>query len=106
MMTDSISGTTSSSSSTRRRKSVFRNEVHLSIWIRFSRVIFGKIRRLPKCMNTTLVLFTVHMYLTVPVIVAAGITGDLKALLRPFRIIYQMGFQFEELQEGFRQLVQ
>ncbi|CAD5212157.1 unnamed protein product [Bursaphelenchus okinawaensis] len=104
-MADSTSGTTSSSSSTRRRKSIFKKEVHLSIWIRFSRIIFGKIRRLPKCMNTTLVLFTVHMYLTVPVIVAAGVTGDLKALLRPFRLIYQMGFHFEELQDNYRQLI-
>lgn len=104
-MAESTSATTSSSSSTRRRKSIFKNEVHMSAWIRFSRIIFGRIRRLPRCMNTTLVLFTVHMYLTVPVIIAAGITGDLRALLRPFRIIHEMGFSFEELHEHFRQLL-
>uniref|UniRef100_A0AC35F1X0 Uncharacterized protein n=1 Tax=Panagrolaimus sp. PS1159 TaxID=55785 RepID=A0AC35F1X0_9BILA len=78
---------------------------YFPIWLRLSRLIFGKIRRLPRSMSTTLVLFTVHMYLTVPVLVVCGITSDLKALLRPFRYIKEQGFLFEELGEQFCELL-
>ena len=88
----------SSSSSSKER-------IYFPFWLRISRIIFGKIRKLPKSMSTTLVLFTVHMYLTVPVIIVCGVTGDLKALLRPFRLIKQQGFLFEELGEQFAVLL-
>ncbi|KAI6196701.1 hypothetical protein M3Y94_01140000 [Aphelenchoides besseyi] len=102
-MAESMSATTSSSGSAKRRKPR-TTEVHLSVWYKFSRIIFGKIRRLPRSMSTTLVLFTIHMYLTVPVIVACGMIPDLRALLGPFRAIKASGFQFDELDE-FREIL-
>uniref|UniRef100_A0AC34GWB3 Uncharacterized protein n=1 Tax=Panagrolaimus sp. ES5 TaxID=591445 RepID=A0AC34GWB3_9BILA len=78
---------------------------YFPIWLRLSRLIFGKIRKLPRSMSTTLVLFTVQLYLTVPVIIVCGATVDLKALLRPFRYIKEQGFLFEELGEQFCELL-
>ncbi|VDO91400.1 unnamed protein product [Haemonchus placei] len=42
---------------------------------RLVRIICG--RRLPQTWNTVLVLLSIHMYLTVPVILAAGITEQM-----------------------------
>uniref|UniRef100_A0A7E4VD54 Transmembrane protein n=1 Tax=Panagrellus redivivus TaxID=6233 RepID=A0A7E4VD54_PANRE len=99
MDSNSNSNSTNSSSSNRRNA-----PSSFPLWLRLSRLIFGKIRRLPKSMSTTLVLFTVHMYLTVPVIIVCGVTGDLKTLLRPFRHIKAQGFLFEELGEQYVEL--
>lgn len=90
----------SSTSSSREKSPNF-----FSFWFRISRIIFGKIKRLPRSMSTTLVLFTVHMYLTVPVIIICGVTGDCRALFRPFRMMKQQGFLFEELDEQFVEML-
>lgn len=42
---------------------------------RMMRIMCG--RRLPQTWNTVLVLLSVHMYLTVPVMLAAGITDHM-----------------------------
>ncbi|KAH7723139.1 Protein Y51H7BR.8 [Aphelenchoides avenae] len=98
-MAESSAGSSSGEHANWRNVDPPPNELHFPLYIRLSRLLFGRIKRLPRSMNTTLVLFTIHMYLTVPVIVAAGIAPDLRALLRPFRIIHDMGFQFEELRQ-------
>jgi hypothetical protein len=79
--------------------------MNMPLWTRILRVIFGKIEKLPKNMNTTLVLFTIHVYLTMPFFYLSSISANLKALLRPFRVIHAMGFDFDELQEKYRQLI-
>ncbi|KAI6242925.1 hypothetical protein M3Y99_00202000 [Aphelenchoides fujianensis] len=104
-MAETTSATTSSSSSTRRPRPPPPTEYRLSIWLKFSRILFGRIRKLPPSMSTTLVLLSVHIYLTVPVIIACGAVADLHALLRPFRAIKDAGFHFEELDEEYRELL-
>ncbi|CAP27276.1 Protein CBG07076 [Caenorhabditis briggsae] len=64
---------------------------------RLLRILCG--RRLPQTWNTVLVLLSIHMYLTVPVILAAGINNDRTGLLRPFREIQQRGILLGEIDD-------
>ncbi|CAB3405268.1 unnamed protein product [Caenorhabditis bovis] len=64
---------------------------------RLVRILCG--RRLPQTWNTVLVLLSIHMYLTVPVILAAGINDDRSGLLRPFREIQQRGILLGEIDD-------
>ncbi|PIO58779.1 hypothetical protein TELCIR_19778, partial [Teladorsagia circumcincta] len=64
---------------------------------RLVRIICG--RRLPQTWNTVLVLLSIHMYLTVPVILAAGITEQMTGLLRPFRELQQRGILLGEIDD-------
>ncbi|XGW09048.1 hypothetical protein V3C99_011392 [Haemonchus contortus] len=64
---------------------------------RLVRIICG--RRLPQTWNTVLVLLSIHMYLTVPVILAAGITEQMTGLLRPFRDLQKRGILLGEIDD-------
>jgi len=100
-MAESQSATTSSSGSTKRQRRI----VEMPLWIRLKRILLGKINKLPDNMNTTLILYTVQLYFTLPYFFLSKIGPNLKALLYPFRIIHEMGFEFEELPEKYRQLI-
>jgi hypothetical protein len=97
------SATMSFSSSIKRPRRPI--EINMPLWIRIKRIVFGKINKLPANLNTTLVLFTIHLYLTMPFFFISEITPILKSLLRPFRLIHALGFDFEELAEKHRQLI-
>lgn len=99
----SQSATTSTSGSTKRQRRPI--EVNMPLWIRLKRIVLGKINKLPDNMNTSLVLFTIHVYLTMPFFYISEITPILKSLLRPFQIIHALGFDFEELAEKHRKLI-
>ncbi|VDP16206.1 unnamed protein product [Heligmosomoides polygyrus] len=64
---------------------------------RLVRIVCG--RRLPPTWNTVLVLLSIHMYLTVPVILAAGITEQMTGLLRPFRDLQKRGILLGEIDD-------
>ncbi|KAI6184281.1 hypothetical protein M3Y97_00579200 [Aphelenchoides bicaudatus] len=101
-MAEIQSATTSSTDSTKRRQQRRPAEVNIPLWDRVLRIIFG---RIPKNMNTVLVLFTVQIQMTVPFFLLANFSFNLRSLLRPFRIIHQMGFDFEELNDRYRPLL-
>ncbi|CCD72687.1 ABC transporter permease [Caenorhabditis elegans] len=73
-----------------------------SVSRRLLRILCG--RRLPQTWNTVLVLLSIHMYLTVPVILAAGINNDRTGLLRPFREIQQRGILLGEIDDDLLDL--
>ncbi|EPB71661.1 hypothetical protein ANCCEY_09236 [Ancylostoma ceylanicum] len=64
---------------------------------RMMRIMCG--RRLPQTWNTVLVLLSVHMYLTVPVMLAAGITDHMTGLLRPYRDLQKRGLLLGEIDD-------
>ncbi|CAJ0566586.1 unnamed protein product, partial [Mesorhabditis spiculigera] len=65
---------------------------------RLRRLLCG--RRLPQTWNTVLCLLSIHMYLTVPVIFAAGIIEcELKGLFRPFKELQERGILLGEIDE-------
>uniref|UniRef100_A0A1I7YGL2 Transmembrane protein n=1 Tax=Steinernema glaseri TaxID=37863 RepID=A0A1I7YGL2_9BILA len=70
---------------------------HFPLILRFCRLIFGKMKPIPKAMSTVLVLCAMHMYFTVPILLAAGLTSHVKAVLNPFKQLYNRGYDFEEL---------
>ncbi|CAJ0605565.1 unnamed protein product [Cylicocyclus nassatus] len=69
---------------------------------RLVRIICG--RRLPQTWSTVLVLLSIHMYLTVPVIMAAGITESITGLLRPYRDLQKRGILLGEIDDDLLDL--
>uniref|UniRef100_A0A1I7WBW9 ABC transporter permease n=1 Tax=Heterorhabditis bacteriophora TaxID=37862 RepID=A0A1I7WBW9_HETBA len=69
---------------------------------RLARILCG--RRLPQTWNTVLVLLSIHMYLTVPVILAAGINEQMTGLLRPYRELQQRGILLGEIDDDLLDL--
>ncbi|GMS84819.1 hypothetical protein PENTCL1PPCAC_6994 [Pristionchus entomophagus] len=69
---------------------------------RILRIICGK--RLPQTWNTVLVLLSIHMYLTVPIIMAMDIRTELRGLLRPYREIQARGILVGEIDEDLLDL--
>ncbi|KAE9420762.1 hypothetical protein Angca_000368, partial [Angiostrongylus cantonensis] len=65
------------------------------IAIRLVRIICG--RRLPRTWKTILVLFSIQMYLTVPIILALEINEHLTGLFRPFRELQKRGLLLDEI---------
>ncbi|KAK6736992.1 hypothetical protein RB195_019593 [Necator americanus] len=56
-------------------------------------------RRLPQTWNTVLVLYTIHMYFTVPMMVAAGIKDKTTGLLRPYRDLQKQGILLGDIED-------
>jgi hypothetical protein len=108
--------------------------VNIPLWDRVLRIIFGKISKFsiwylqfmnfqgtyPKIwtqywfysqVSNCLYAFEitikllVQVQMTVPFFLLANVTFNLRSLLRPFRIIHEMGFEFDELQEKYRPLI-
>ncbi|KAJ1359487.1 hypothetical protein KIN20_018241 [Parelaphostrongylus tenuis] len=67
------------------------------IAIRLFRLISG--RRLPRTWKTILVLLSIHMYLTVPMILALAINEQMAGLFRPFRELQKRGFLLGEIDD-------
>ncbi|PAV90502.1 hypothetical protein WR25_27152 [Diploscapter pachys] len=72
------------------------------IYRRLVRILCGK--KLPQTWNTVLVLLSIHMYLTVPVILAAGINEEMTGLLRPYRELQQRGILLGEIDDDLLDL--